>query len=276
MVADAVIETERYRVVPGTRFRLDEIDPDDTRRAGIPLRVELEAARQADLAEIGELQERLYAERRQALLVVMLAIDTGGKDSTVKHTFSGVNPQGCRVSSFGVPTPEEIAHDYLWRVHPHVPAKGFIGIFNRSHYEDVVVPRVHGTIDQSTLERRYGHIRDFERLLVDTGTSVIKLHLRISKETQAERLRDRLDDPTKHWKFNPSDLVERKSWDEYQQAFEAAIAATTTKHAPWYVVPANRKWYRDAIVARVVRDTLRVMKPRFPPPVDDLHTYSVE
>lgn len=275
-MADVGIDTERYRVRPGMAFRLADIDSDDTKRTGAPTRDELDIAREADLLEISDLQERLYAGRARALLVVLLAIDTGGKDSTIKHIFSGVNPQGCRVSSFGVPTPEELAHDYFWRIHPHVPAKGIIGIFNRSYYEDVVVPRVHSDIDPATLERRYGHIRDFERLLVDTGTSVIKFHLRISKGEQSERLQDRLDDPTKHWKFDPSDLEERKRWDEYQLAYEGAVAATTADHAPWYVIPANRKWYRDALVARIVRDTLREMNPQFPPPVGDLDRYRVE
>jgi PPK2 family polyphosphate:nucleotide phosphotransferase len=207
---------------------------------------------------------------------MLLAIDTGGKDSTVERIFSGLNPQGCNVSSLGAPTPEEQSHDYLWRIHQHVPAKGIIGIFNRSHYEDVTVPRVHRQIDRKTCERRYGHIRDFERMLVETGTTILKFHLRISKDEQAERLRDRLEDPTKHWKFDPSDLAERKRWDDYQQAFEDAIAATTTDHAPWYVVPANRKWYRDAIIARVIVDTLRSMNPQYPPPVADLSSYVVD
>jgi len=272
---EVAIETERYRVTPGAPFRLADIDADDTKRAGVPERGAFDTGRETDLAAIGEMQERLYAERRQALLVVMLAIDTGGKDSTINRIFAGVNPQGCRVSSFGVPTQGEREHDYLWRVHLHVPPKGVIGIFNRSHYEDVVVPRVHGDIDQATLDRRYGHIRDFESLLVDTGTAIVKFHLHISKDEQAERLRDRLQDPTKHWKFNPNDLVERESWDTYQQAFEGAIAATTVDWAPWYVIPANRKWYRDAIIARVVADTLRAMNPQYPQPVSDLSSYRV-
>jgi PPK2 family polyphosphate:nucleotide phosphotransferase len=270
------IDLGRYHVRPGAAFRLDDIDPDDTKREGFPPRDVIDTGRTADLAEIRELHERLFAEKRHALLIVMMAIDTGGKDSTTERIFSGLNPQGCRVTSFGVPTPEEQAHDFLWRIHDHVPPKGIIGIFNRSQYEDVTVQRVHKLIDDRTRERRYGHIRDFERMLAETGTTLLKFHLRISKDEQAERLNDRLEDPTKHWKFDPNDLAERKRWDDYQHAFEDAITATTADYAPWYVVPANRKWYRDAVVARAIVEALRELNPQYPPPVKDLETYSVE
>lgn len=269
------IDRDRYRARPHERFSLRAIDP-DAHKAFSGRRDEIEQARDADLARIRELHERLHAEKRQALLIVFLAIDTGGKDSTIERIFSGLNPQGCRVTSFGVPTPAEQARDFLWRVHAEVPPKGLIGIFNRSHYEDVTVPRVHGEIDRATWERRYEHIVEFEQLLAESGTTVLKFHLRISKEEQAERLRDRLTDPTKHWKFDPNDLAERGRWDRYQQAFEDAIAATSAAHAPWYVVPANAKWFRDAVVAHAIADTLEAMDPHYPAPVADIGHYRVE
>jgi PPK2 family polyphosphate:nucleotide phosphotransferase len=269
------LEIDEYRVRPGAAFRLADIEP-GAARAVQSRREEIEAARDADLEELRELHERLFAEGTQALLFVLMAIDTGGKDSTIDRIFSGLNPQGCRVASFAVPTEEELGHDFLWRIHMHTPLKGQIGIFNRSHYEDVTVTRVHGLIDDATCLRRFEHIRDFESLLVESGTAVVKFHLRISKEEQAERLRERLDDPSKHWKFNPQDLKERARWDDYQRVFEEAIVATSTVDAPWYVVPADSKWYRDAVVARAVVERLRRMNPRYPPPVDDIERYTVE
>lgn len=269
------LDIEQYRVRPGKTFELTSVDA-DAAKAFRPDRDKYEAARDADLAEMRDLHERLYAEGQQALLIVMLAIDTGGKDSTIDRIFSGLNPQGCSVSSFGAPTEEEQAHDFLWRIHRRVPRKGEIGIFNRSHYEDVTVQRVHEWIDKPTLMRRYVHIRDFESLLVESGTAVLKFHLRISKEEQAERLQERLDNPSKHWKFDPHDLEDRKRWDDYQLAFEDAIAATSTDVAPWYVVPANSKWYRDAVVARAIVEQMRALDPQYPPPVDDIERYTVE
>jgi len=271
----AKLDIEQYRVRPGKAFELERIDP-GVANAFRDEREAYEAARDAALTELRELHERLYAEREQALLIVMLAIDTGGKDSTIDRIFSGLNPQGCVVSSFGVPTEEERAHDFLWRIHRRMPRKGQIGIFNRSHYEDVTVQRVHEWIDKPIWERRYEHILDFESLLVESGTSVVKFHLRISKEEQAQRLKERLDDPTKHWKFNPDDLAERKRWDDYQEAFEDAIVATSTDDAPWYVVPANSKWYRDAVVARAVVEQMRKLAPQYPSPVEGIERYTVE
>jgi len=269
------IDIEQYRVRPGGGFRLEDVDP-GAAKALKPQRDEIVARRKEDLAELRQLHERLFAEGKQALLIVMLATDTGGKDSTIDRIFSGLNPQGCVVSSFRAPTEEERARDFLWRIHQRVPRKGQIGIFNRSHYEDVTVPRVLGQISQSEWEHRCEHILDFESVLVESGTAVVKFHLRISKDEQAERLRDRLNDPSKHWKFDPSDLEDRKRWDDYQQAFEDAIVATSTEHAPWYVVPANAKWYRDAIVARAVVEQMRRLDPQYPPPVEGIERYTVE
>ncbi|MDQ3548183.1 MAG: polyphosphate kinase 2 family protein [Chloroflexota bacterium] len=271
----AKLDIGQYRVRPGEPFELASIDP-DAAKALKDGRGEFEAARDADLADLRDLHERLFAEGEQALLIVMLAIDTGGKDSTIDRIFSGLNPQGCVVSGFRAPTEEELARAFLWRIHQRVPRKGQIGIFNRSHYEDVTVPRVRGWIDEAVWERRYAHILDFESLLVESGTAIVKFHLRISKDEQAERLQDRLDDPSKHWKFDPNDLADRKRWDDYQRAFEEAIAATSTDDAPWYVVPANSKWYRDAIVARAVVERMRRLDPQYPPPVEGIERYSVE
>jgi PPK2 family polyphosphate:nucleotide phosphotransferase len=270
------IDLEQYRVQPRASTALADVDPAEADAIGKQGRATIEAERDADLAQLRELQERLYAERTQALLVVLLATDTGGKDSTIARVFSGVNPQGCRVTSFGVPTPEEAAHDFLWRIHPHAPAKGQIGVFNRSHYEDVTAPRVSGAIDAAEWTRRYEHIRHFEQLLTDAGTRVVKFHLRISKDEQAARLLDRVKDPAKHWKFNPHDLADRARWDDYQLAFEEALNATSTPHAPWYVVPANAKWLRDAIVARAIVTTLEQMNPRYPQPVEHIEQYAAE
>jgi PPK2 family polyphosphate:nucleotide phosphotransferase len=269
------LDAERFRVRPGERLRIADIDPDDGKRYS-DSRSEIEATQGAEELELRELQVRLFAEKQQALLIVLLATDTGGKDSTISRIFSGINPQGCYVTGFGVPSDEERAHDFLWRVHQRVPRRGMIGIFNRSHYEDVTVVRVHGLIDRPEWEARFEHIRAFERLLHDSGTSIVKFHLTISKDEQASRLRDRLVEPEKHWKFNPNDLREREHWDDYQQAFDDAINATSTDEAPWFVVPANRKWYRDAIVTRVIVDRLRAMDPRFPPPIENIEDYTVE
>lgn len=271
----AKLDIDLHRVSGGKKFKLESIDPEPPSSAR-DKREEIVIEREETLRELHDLHEQLFAERKKAMLIVLMAIDTGGKDSTIDHIFSGLNPQGCVVSSFGVPTSEEMAHDFLWRIHARVPRHGQIGIFNRSHYEDVTTQLVHKWIDKKTCKRRYEHIMDFESLLVESGTSVLKFHLRISKDEQAERLQDRLEDPTKHWKFNPDDLDDRKLWDDHQQAFEAAIEATSTDDAPWYVIPANSKWYRDAVVARVVVEHLRKLDPHFPPPVEGIEQYTVD
>jgi PPK2 family polyphosphate:nucleotide phosphotransferase len=228
---------------------------------------ERERALTAELtAEVAKLQEKLYAARDQKLLLILQGMDTSGKDGTVRALFSQINPMGLHATGFVAPTEKEKAHDFLWRVHARVPAKGEIGIFNRSHYEDVLVPRILGTLDGKDLERRYAHIRDFERMLAETGTAIMKVFLHISKDEQRVRLQARLDDPEKHWKFDPADLVERKSWDAYQTAFNDALARCSTPYAPWHVVPANRKWARNVMVARTIADTLEAMDPRFPEP----------
>ncbi len=225
---------------------------------------------------LAELQERLWAEQTRSLLIVLQAMDAGGKDGTIKHVFAGVNPQGTTVTSFKVPSEHERAHDFLWRVHKVVPGQGEIGIFNRSHYEDVLVVRVHGLVPAPTWRARYDHINGFEANLAAAGTRVVKLFLHISKGEQAERLQARLDDPTKRWKFRTGDLAERDLWDDYQAAFAEAIERTSTEVAPWFVVPADRKWYRNWAVSQIVLDELVDLDPRYPAPGPELDNVVVE
>lgn len=264
------IDLDRYRIHPGASVRLAERDTDETQGHDKP---EAKACLGELRNEIDELQERLYAESAQALLVILQAMDAGGKDSTVRHVFGGLNPQGVRVWNFKAPTDRELAHDFLWRVHKHVPGAGYIGVFNRSHYEDVLIVRVHGWAPEETIERRYEHISAFERLLHDEGTTVVKAMLHISREYQAARLRRRLERPDKHWKFNPDDLRDRELWGDYMRAFEIALERTSTEKAPWYVVPAEKRWFRDVVVATLVRDALRAMGPRYPAPDFDPADY---
>jgi len=238
---------------------------------------ELDRSRTAELIDrIAHLQAMLYAERGQKLLVVLQGMDTAGKDGTVRTMFSRINPMGIRGVAFKAPTDNELAHDYLWRVHQQVPIKGEIAIFNRSHYEEVLITKVQGWIDNAECKRRYTHIRDFERMLAETGTVIIKIFLHISQEEQRQRLQERLDDPDKQWKFNPEDLVQRKSWDAYQRAYEKAIRETDAPHAPWYIIPANSKTQRNLAVASIVLETLESMQLSFPPSDPKLSTITVE
>ena len=213
---------------------------------------------------IAKLQRALYAERKQSLLIVLQATDTGGKDGAIRHLLTGVNPQGVRVTPFGVPTPVEAAHDFLWRVHAATPAAGMIGVFNRSHYEDVLVVRVHDLVPEKVWRARYEAINNFEKLLTQSGTTIVKFYLHISKEEQKERLQARLDNPDKNWKFSTADLKERESWDAYQAAFEEMINKCSTTWAPWNIVPADRKWARNIAIAEKVLATLEAMNPQYP------------
>ncbi|MBA9060760.1 PPK2 family polyphosphate:nucleotide phosphotransferase [Methylobacterium fujisawaense] len=248
-------------VEPGAAFDLSAVEADAD--GGLDKAWAKEALA-GERARIVALQERLYAERARSLLLVFQAIDTGGKDGTIRSVLQGVNPQGCTVASFKVPSSEELDHDFLWRYHARVPGRGMIGVFNRSHYEDVLVVRVKGLVPDAVWQSRYGRINDFERLLTESGTTVIKFFLHISRAEQKKRLEARIADPEKRWKFDPADLVERKSWDAYQQAFADALGRCSTPHAPWLVVPANHKWFRNYVIARTVADTLEAMDPRFP------------
>jgi len=266
---------DRLLVPPRTAAGIDQRETDATFGAPGDKRA-TEAASLVLNHELAELQERLWAENRRSLLVVLQAMDAGGKDGTIRRVFGGVNPQGCRVTSFKAPSEEELAHDFLWRINKATPRKGEMGIFNRSHYEDVLIVRVHDLVPKSVWSKRYAIINSFEANLAASGTTIVKLFLHISKEEQAERFRKRLEDPDKHWKFNTGDLAERKHWDEYQRAFEDAITKTSTAVAPWYVIPADRKWYRDWAVLSVLVETMRAMDPQFPPPVEDLAGVVVE
>ncbi len=259
---------DRLRVEPGSPAGLAQRDPGD--RLGLTSREEVDEELERLTAQLVVLQRRLWAEGRRSLLLVLQGTDTAGKDGTIRQVFKGVNPQSCRVAAFSVPTETELTHDFLWRVHDGCPARGEIGIFNRSHYEDVVVVRVRGLAPEKVWRRRYRHIREFERLLAEEGTTIVKVFLHISKDEQRERLQKRLDDPEKTWKFRLSDLDDRARWDDFQQAYEDAITETATDWAPWYVVPANSKRVRNVAVARILVGTLRELNPVIAPPPDGL------
>ena len=262
-----MLDTNPYLVIPGTAADLASRDP-RSRRGFEGDKTEGKAALRPLNARLGELQTRLWAESEGKLLVVLQAMDTGGKDGTIRHVFRGVNPQGVRVWGFGAPSERELGHDYLWRVHRRTPENGEITIFNRSHYEDVLVVRVKGLAPEETWRKRFGHIVGFERLLVDEGTTVVKLFLHISKEEQRDRLQARLAESDKRWKFNVADLDDRKLWDDYIAAYEEALTLTSTEHAPWHVIPADRKWYRNLVVSSVLIQTLEELDPRYPPEPD--------
>jgi PPK2 family polyphosphate:nucleotide phosphotransferase len=261
-VGKSTPEEKRFHFDGKRKARLKGIDP--SQKAGFKDRKEAERRTAEDVAAIDKLQDRLYAEGKQALLVVLQAMDAGGKDGTIRRIFGPVDPLGIRAVSFKRPSAEELAHDFLWRIHRQVPAKGEIVIFNRSHYEDVLVVRVNSLAPAKVIEQRYEQINRFERLLADNGVKIVKLFLHISSEEQRERLQERVDIAEKRWKFNPGDLEERKHWDSYMKAFEIAINRCSTPWAPWYVVPANRNWYRNAIVARIIRSAMEDMNPQYP------------
>jgi PPK2 family polyphosphate:nucleotide phosphotransferase len=227
-----------------------------------------ETARQLD--RLADLQDRFWAEAKRAVLVVLQGIDAAGKDGTIKKVMTAFNPQGSPVTSFKVPSAEELAHDYLWRVHKAVPRKGEIGIFNRSHYEEVLVVRVHGLVPRPVWSKRYDEINAFERHLTANGTTVVKFFLAIDADEQRQRFQERYDDPAKRWKFSMGDLAERARWDDYQAAFDEALSKTSTDHAPWYVIPANRNWFRNLAVATILADTIADLKPRYPPVANDV------
>jgi PPK2 family polyphosphate:nucleotide phosphotransferase len=255
---------KKLRVKSG-KFSLSDWDAGDTSLAPGD-----KAATNAASDELGpriaDLQELLYAEHHRKLLIVLQGMDTSGKDGTIRHVMRGVSPQSVRVTSFKKPTELELDHDYLWRVHAAVPGAGEIGIFNRSHYEDVLVVRVHKLVPATAWKARYQQINDFERMLAENGTTILKFFLHISRDEQRERLQARIDDPTKRWKFQHGDIEERKLWDDYQKAYEDAIRKTSTDVAPWYVVPANSKWYRNWVISTIVVRTLEKMKMKYPQP----------
>ncbi len=253
-----------YLVRPNTRVRLEAIDPGDTGKHRDEESARATLAR--DVERLAKMQDVLYAEHRRAVLIVLQGMDTAGKDGTIKHVMSSVNPSGCEVAPFKVPTEEEAAHDFLWRAHRWAPRRGHITIFNRSHYEDVLVTRVHRTVPKKVIEKRYEQINAFERILVENDTLVLKFFLHISKAEQRRRLQERLDDPTKHWKFSVGDLKERTYWVRYQKAYAALLSRCSTKHAPWYVIPANTKWYRNLLVANILVDAIKALGCEYPLP----------
>ena len=256
-----------HRIEPGAKVHLGKLPTDDASAAPGD-KATTTAALDGLRTRLADLQEVLWAERRQRLLVVLQGLDTSGKGGIVSHVFRGVNPAGLRVTSFKAPTEDEQARDYLWRIHAHVPAAGELGIFDRSHYEDVLIARAEDLVPPATWKRRYAHINAFEELLVDEGTTIVKFLLHLSKDEQRRRLQARLDTPEKRWKFRQDDLRTRARWDDYEEAFEEALERTSTAHAPWHVVPADRKWYARWAVATVVVATLEGMGLRWPEPED--------
>jgi PPK2 family polyphosphate:nucleotide phosphotransferase len=255
------MKTEHYRVEPGDTVDLTDIP---TRDDGGLDKDQGKSKLKELLGRLDELQEVLFAGRQRAVLVIFQAMDAGGKDSTIHKVLGPLNPQGVRVWNFKGPSEIELAHDYLWRIHQRVPARGYIGVFNRSHYEDVLIVRVKDLVPKETWSRRYDHINGFERMLHDEGVVVRKFYLHISSDYQKRRLQRRLDRPDKHWKFNPDDLAERRRWGAYRKAFEEAMTRCSTKHAPWYVIPAERRWFRNLLVASVLVETLESLDLRYP------------
>ena len=262
------IDVDRFTVSPGSAIELSETST--TPPDGAPTPKQGQKTTEKLRKKLIDEQRKLYASNKERVLVILQAIDTGGKDGTIKDVFRGVNPAGVRVASFKQPSTLEHEHDYLWRVHAEVPGNGQLVVFNRSHYEDVLVVRVHDLVEREVWRKRYRHIRDFERMLADEGTTIIKFFLHISKDEQARRLQSRLDDPKKNWKFALADLDERKRWDDYQEAFADMITETSTGWAPWHVIPADEKWYRDLVVMTTIVDTLKGLGLEYPANAEDL------
>lgn len=266
---------KRYQIKPDMKVKLSEWDANDTSEfRGTKQQAEVEIEQLNRRLE--QLQEVLFAEHKHKVLIVLQAMDTGGKDGVIRHVFEGVNPQGTRVANFKTPTAEELDHDFLWRVHEHVPAKGEIVIFNRSHYEDVLVVRVHELVPPEVWKKRFEQINAFERMLSETGTTILKFYLHIDRDEQRQRLQARLDDPNKHWKFRLGDLEERKLWLEYMQAYEEVLNKTSTDVAPWFIIPANHKWYRNLVISSILVDRLQGLNMKYPEPEEDLSGVVVE
>jgi PPK2 family polyphosphate:nucleotide phosphotransferase len=264
---------DAFRVKPGSKVRLASMDPNDTRGR---TKARSEPELQRGLARLTDLQDRLWAEQKHPILIVLQGIDAAGKDGTVRHVMTAFNPMGCIVTSWKAPTPIELAHDYLWRIHQRTPGAGEISIFNRSHYEDVLVVRVHDLVPKDVWSNRYDQINAFEQTLASSGTTILKFFLLIDRDEQKQRLQARLADPTKQWKFRVRDLAERKLWDSYTAAYEAMLERCSTPSAPWYVIPSNKKWFRNLAVADIVADALDDLKPAYPPSPDDLTGVVIE
>ena len=266
------MDYKKYLVSGKNKIHLKDFDPNDSsefngkKKAGEEALIEINK-------EIETLQEQMFAEGKRRLIVLVQAMDTAGKDGVIRHVFEGVNPSGVRVAAFKAPSAVELSHDYLWRVHAQTPGKGEIVIFNRSHYEDVLVVRVRNLAPKEVWSKRYDHIKNFEKMLTDEGTTILKLFLNIDLQEQAQRFLARVEDPTKTWKFNPGDLEERQLWQQYMEAYEDVLNKTSTDYAPWYVIPSNKKWYRNLLVANILRDTLKGFKMSYPEPPADLEGY---
>jgi PPK2 family polyphosphate:nucleotide phosphotransferase len=255
---------------PGKKVRLADWDPEDTLGWGKGHKTK--ASLDKNIEKLDKLQYLLYAEHKRALLIVLQGLDAAGKDGTIRHVMDGVNPQGCRVTPFKKPSEEELAHDFLWRVHKAVPERGDIGIFNRSHYEDVLVVRVHNLVPKEVWSKRYDQINDFEEMLRQNNVKILKFFLHISKDEQKKRFQQRIDDPDRRWKISQADFDERKFWDDYTQAYEAVLAKCNTADAPWFVIPSNKKWFRNLAVSHIITETLESMNMKFPPPTVDIKT----
>ena len=255
-------------VPPGKRVKLADYDPDET--FGFAKGDKLEKQLAATIARLDDLQNLLWADKRHALLIVLQAMDAAGKDGTIRHVMSGVNPQGCHVTSFKTPTDIELRHDFLWRVHRAIPSRGEIGIFNRSHYEDVLVVRVHNLVPEDVWAKRFDQINAFEKMLSQNQVVILKCFLHISKGEQKKRIRERLEDPTKQWKLMPADFEKRNYWNNYIEAYEDVLSRCSTPAAPWFIIPANKKWFRNLAVSRIVVETLEAMRLKFPRPAFDL------
>jgi PPK2 family polyphosphate:nucleotide phosphotransferase len=255
-------------VKPGKKVKLSKWDPGDT--LGWDKTSKMKESLQKAEDDLDQLQYLLYAEHKRALVIVLQGRDAAGKDGTIRHVMSGVNPQGCTVTSFKVPSPEEASHDYLWRIHKATPEYGDIGIFNRSVYEDVLIVRVHNLVPKDVWSKRYDQINEFEELLHDNRVKIIKFFLHISKDEQKRRFQERIDDPDRRWKISEADFAERKFWDDYTDAYEEVLTRCSTEHAPWYIIPADKKWFRNLAVSHIIAETLKDMKMKFPPPTVDV------
>lgn len=264
---------DRVRLRPGEPARLKKREPDDT--LGLDSEDAARVHQAALLDRLNDLQYRLYAENQRSVLLVLQGMDTSGKDGTIRHVMSGLDPSACRVTSFKAPSAEELDHDFLWRIHKAVPARGEIGVFNRSHYEDVLIARVRELVPAKVWKGRYHQINTFEKLLSDNGTVIVKCMLHISKREQKERLLDRLRDPRKNWKFSPRDVEERKLWPKYMEAYEDAVTKCSTEYAPWHIVPADHKWVRNAVVAELLVEALDSMKLKIPKPGFDISAIKI-
>ena len=261
-----------YQIKPNSHVKLSDFDPNDRTHYN---KTKQEAKRDLFILnhQLAALQELLFAEHKNKLLIVLQAMDTGGKDGVIRNVFDGVNPQGVKVAPFKAPTSLELDHDYLWRVHSKTPGRGEIAIFNRSHYEDVLIVRVHNLVPEKVWKKRFNHINNFEKLLYDEGTTILKFFLNISYEEQSERLLARIDEKNKNWKFNPGDLGERKLWKSYMNAYEDVLSKTSTSWAPWFIIPSNRKWYRNLIITKILINVLENMKMKYPVPAENLEQY---